>query len=347
MGKKTETTIKIDRELLKQAKQVGLDLSQFTEYSLRSAINAIARAGSPVWIGHEPPKQLANETAFTLPGECSAVNLQDVDWPGFKEWCYSRYAKGWSAAVFRYAREYHELLSGDLSKLETLSKAKRKNVLSSLTALAKYLGIYESFKTKMKNYGVKWATRKSVDSVVRILEAKDDVLDWAKTATERLENSYATLVKLAAASGLRKTESIDAFNLAVKLQNAGKLGDYYHPELQALEHFKHPETFIRDTKNVFFSFVPKHLITEVTAGHPISHTTLRRKLKKHDLPLRFAELRDYFATFMVHNGVIQQEVDLLQGRIGRSIFMRHYFSPDIENLRDRVLAAIAKLPVLH
>jgi hypothetical protein len=46
---------------------------------------------------------------------------------------------------------------------------------------------------------------------------------------------------------------------------------------------------------------------------------------------------------MVHNGLIREEVDILQGRIGESIFMRHYFSPNITELRDKVLNAIAKM----
>ena len=55
------------------------------------------------------------------------------------------------------------------------------------------------------------------------------------------------------------------------------------------------------------------------------------------------ELRGYFATFMVHNGLIREEVDLLQGRVGKSIFMQHYFTPNIKDLRDRVLAAVDRI----
>jgi len=49
------------------------------------------------------------------------------------------------------------------------------------------------------------------------------------------------------------------------------------------------------------------------------------------------ELRAYLVTFMVKNGLIREEVDILQGRMGTSIFMRHYFSPQIYELRNRVL----------
>jgi len=59
--------------------------------------------------------------------------------------------------------------------------------------------------------------------------------------------------------------------------------------------------------------------------------------------MRLKELRDYYATFMVQDGLIREEVDLLQGRVGKSIFMQHYFSPNIEDLRGRVLAAVGRM----
>jgi hypothetical protein len=46
---------------------------------------------------------------------------------------------------------------------------------------------------------------------------------------------------------------------------------------------------------------------------------------------------------MVHNGLIREEVDMLLGRIGKSIFMKHYFTPDIERLRDKTLKAVGKM----
>lgn len=46
---------------------------------------------------------------------------------------------------------------------------------------------------------------------------------------------------------------------------------------------------------------------------------------------------------MVRNGLIREGVDLLQGRVGKSIFMRHYFSPAIKDLRDRMLKAVDKM----
>ena len=59
-----------------------------------------------------------------------------------------------------------------------------------------------------------------------------------------------------------------------------------------------------------------------------------------NLNLRINELRDYFGTFMVRHGLIKEEVDLLQGRIPPSIFIRHYWSPSFDELKDRTLKAM-------
>jgi len=46
---------------------------------------------------------------------------------------------------------------------------------------------------------------------------------------------------------------------------------------------------------------------------------------------------------MVRHGLIREEVDLLQGRITKSIFVRHYWSPAIKELRQRVFNALREL----
>jgi intergrase/recombinase len=179
------------------------------------------------------------------------------------------------------------------------------------------------------------------------MQANDDVLDWVNAVTGFLDDSKTALVEFAAMTGVRAGEAVKAFNLAIELNQAGRLGDYYNRELRSLEHFKYPELFLRRTKNVFFSFVPASVIQRLTACDTVSYSTLRKHVRKHGLKMRLHELRNYYSTFLVHHGMIREEVDLLQGRIGQSIFMRHYFSPDIESLRDRVLRAVANLGVLN
>ncbi|MEM3693905.1 MAG: hypothetical protein QXI39_07805 [Candidatus Bathyarchaeia archaeon] len=110
---------------------------------------------------------------------------------------------------------------------------------------------------------------------------------------------------------MRKEEAIKSFNKIIMLSQKGEVDKYYNFELQALEHFRHEKEFMRRTKNAFISFIPREFIKEVSECYPISYPTLKRCLKEHGLRLRLNELRDYYATSMVRNGLIREEVDLL------------------------------------
>lgn len=82
---------------------------------------------------------------------------------------------------------------------------------------------------------------------------------------------------------------------------------------------------------MFISFISLEFVEEIANCKSVSILALKRHSKENKLKMRLNELRDNFATFMVWNGLIREEVDLLQGRFGKSIFVRHYFSPAIEN----------------
>lgn len=75
----------------------------------------------------------------------------------------------------------------------------------------------------------------------------------------------------------------------------------------------------------------------------MTYAAIIKRLRRKGLRIRINELRDYYATFMVKHGLIREEVDLLQGRIPPSIFIRHYWSPSFKELRDRALKAINML----
>jgi len=267
----------------------------------------------------------------------------ELDWEDFKEWLKSKYSKTWASGVFQYAKKYHGMLNGSLRELDSFSKFKKNNVLKALIALSKYLGVHGQFKAKIANYGINWEHQNSLEAFLRMMNAKEGLIDWVKACMNVLGESEAAFTKFALISGLRKGEAIKAFNMIIRLHQDGKLSEYYNLELQSLEHFRFENAFIRGSKNVFFSFIPKQFIEQIATCKPISYITLRKHLKKHGMKARLNELRDYYATFMVHHGLIKEEADLLQGRIGKSIFMRHYFSPAIKELRDRVLNAVNEM----
>ena len=272
----------------------------------------------------------------------SAISV--VDWGAFRDWVKNKYAKSYAPSVNCYALKFHGLLNGNLTELDAFSRTKRGMILRALVALSKYLGVYEEFKQRMKQHGLKWESQDSFDSFLRIMEDNGpNVLEWFKNCMDVLDESYRTFVSFALISGMRRSEVINSFNLTITLGKQGRLNEYYNADLQSLEHFRYKKTFIRGKKNVFFSFVPKEFLDKILQCNKVSVSGFKRRRVKHGLSSQFRGLRDLYATFMIKHGLLQQEVDVLQGRIGRTMFMKHYFSPEINDLKERTLSAIAEL----
>lgn len=52
--------------------------------------------------------------------------------------------------------------------------------------------------------------------------------------------------------------------------------------------------------------------------------------------------RKVFATYLRNNGIEQEIIDLLQGRIPKSKFVRHYYRPDLERF-DKIRLLLDRL----
>lgn len=76
---------------------------------------------------------------------------------------------------------------------------------------------------------------------------------------------------------------------------------------------------------------------------PVSYPAMHCILFRNRINLRIKELRSYYASFMVRQGIISKEVDLLQGRVPKSVFVRHYLKENPKEPRDRTLKAIKQL----
>jgi len=174
--------------------------------------------------------------------------------------------------------------------------------------------------------------------------ANNDVIEWYNKATRVLDdNDLSLYLKFVLMSGLRKSEAIESFNLMIELHNQENLNNYCNEELGTIEHFRYPDLFFRRTKNAFISMIPKDMIMQMVECEPVTYEMIRKRLYRRGLNVRIGELRDYYGTFMVRHGLIKEEVDLLQGRISKSIFVRHYWSPAISELSERVFKALEEL----
>jgi len=102
--------------------------------------------------------------------------------------------------------------------------------------------------------------------------------------------------------------------------------------------------FIRKSKKVFVSFVPKELVTRISPNEKLtSKDAVIKKVKSQGLKSRFGDIREAHASFMTKY-LRQPEIDFLHERVTANIFMRNYFNPAlISDLKQRTFKAIAEI----
>ncbi|MEM0489533.1 MAG: integrase [Candidatus Bathyarchaeia archaeon] len=249
--------------------------------------------------------------------------------------------------IVSYAKRYaHCLFKMDLSEVATLRKTLRHHVVSALSNLAKFLGVYEDYKRLLRSYGVDW-TGKSVDDLVieRLVKVKnpEEVWQWIKQV-KAVREDLRVFMDFIAVTGLRLDEAVQSFNLIIKLHGEGKLNQYYNEANECLEHYRFKEVFIRRTKKAFISFVPRELVEKICYEAPLkSKYVAQKRLKDKGLPVRFSDIREAHNTILTRY-LSQPEIDFLVGRVSASIFMANYFNPKlVADLKERVFKGIAEI----
>jgi len=124
--------------------------------------------------------------------------------------------------MIKYAMEYSDiLLKSDrrkLSQLMAMTKDKRRLVMSALSNLAKYLGVYEHWQKIRKNNGLKREKRSALETFLSILNHNvKDSAKWLKDIVKILPKKYSTAVVFNALTGLRPSESCMSCKLIVEL----------------------------------------------------------------------------------------------------------------------------------
>ena len=224
-----------------------------------------------------------------------------------------------------------------------MSAYRRHHVLESLAALSKFLGVYKKFRELRESYDVKWGQGDSSLLIIRrLLKAASvgNIVDWAKNVKRKMPVLEA-FINFMFASGLRYGEALSSYNLIIRLSREKRLSSYYNNGF--LEHYRFPKTFIRKTKKAILSIVPENIIESVRDGEPLTEAAVRRRLQRKRIPSRFGDIREYWASFMTRY-LTPAEIDFLQGRIGGSVFMQHYFNPAlITDLKTRVFRGLSEL----
>jgi intergrase/recombinase len=273
-------------------------------------------------------------------------NGAKIDWENYKAWLFREYMPVTAKDRLRYAKKYADcLLKRDFSTLKILTNSQRIHAMKALATLSKFLGIYEEFSSLVKNYGLKWSGKKSSDLIIERLTKTvnaDEIFDWIKTV-KTVCPELNDFMDLMAVTGLRYNEAIEGYNLIIKLSRKGKLHKYYNVKSKTLEHFKFKEIFIRRSKKVYISFVPKKLVERISQNDPIEWNATKKKVARNVEHLRFADIREFHGTFLT-KCLRQPEIDFLHGRSSTNVFMKHYFNVAlISDLKTRTLKTIKEI----
>lgn len=238
------------------------------------------------------------------------------------------------------------LLENDLSPLLSSTLAMRRHTLKALSALSKFLGMHDIFIELRERYGIKWDKGETSQIIIKRLtgEIMNSVIEWIPQVYKVFDDDQKALFRYLLFTGVRVEEACNTWNLIHTL-GEGNIHEYYNEKLSALEHYRYPKLFFRKTKTVYISFVTYKLVSDILHGKREKFTwwTLVSTLRKNNLPSRFGDIRELWATRMIKY-LNQSEIDFLQGRISQSVFMRHYFNASLlPDLKDRVLKGAQNL----
>jgi hypothetical protein len=291
-----------------------------------------------VGLGHKPSKKVLDVDL--------QLNVENFNLLRYREYLEAKYTHQYAKNLYNYLLKYSRCFNNP-SELLTVKTSIRSNVLKSMLAVSAYLGVKEDYKAKLKQYGIKWVNNNdSLTAFTRILNGNNlkGLEKWYKEALKVLDNSEKLWLRFLALSGVRKTESWMSFLKIQSLAKDGKLIEqYYNTETKMLEHFRHKE-FLRGTKNLYVSAVPCKLIENIAkAKKSVSLATIRKKLNRNKLRLRFKELRQFYATNMRKLGLMQELVSLLQGRVERTVFTQFYLKENPRELADKIISLVEDL----
>ena len=274
-----------------------------------------------------------------LASVANIVTAQDPKlWDAFQRYVMNEYSRVHALNILNYARKYGRLLvMGDLSPLLELSPDKRRHVLTALAALAKFTGRYEEFKRLKARYGIKVEKPSKIMAQIDSSSLKE-LAEWITRAREIL----GAFIDFALATGMRPTVALESFNLVRELHEKGRLGDYYKDGW--LEHFRYEKLFLRRTKKVYVSYAPREII-EAVIEYPerLSVEKIRHRLEKVGLEVKLKQIRKLWASYMARF-LSEPEINLIQGRVSKSVFMQHYFNPNyVPELKERLEKGIRSL----
>jgi hypothetical protein len=238
-----------------------------------------------------------------------------------------------------YAKKYHHLIqTWDLAELAKLSNEKRGHIMRALALLSKYQGQYEKWQQVRNNYQLKWSSTDSLKSFRKITDENtniDKMINWVRMSIKEFPR-FTNILIFNTLTGLRPTEAVESFNL---LSASAK--NYLSKDGKRLEHFRFPSIFIRRTKKAFVSIMNKEIMNLIEGPkyEELNYSKIRLTFQRNNKKCYMSYCRKIYATFLRNEGIESEVIDMLQGRVPNSIFVRHYYRPSLDNfdeIRDKL-----------
>jgi intergrase/recombinase len=264
----------------------------------------------------------------------------------FRNWLASQGKRHWTIKeIVNYSKKYgHILDTGDASPLLVLSPRNRHHALTALANLSKFQGRYTDFQQLRQRYSLKWSKADFIQHFQRFFDPQlslENILQRIAQMRSILPSFMARIIDFACLTGLRPAEVVESVRL---INDSRKLSTYYNPDRSALEHFRFPEIFLRQTKKAYISFVTPEMIEGLGKfPDPIpSYNAIRLACRRKGFNMDMRYCRKIYASWLHQHGIPSEEIDFLQGRTSPSVFSRHYLSPT-QDLKHAVLTALEKL----
>jgi Archaeal phage integrase len=260
---------------------------------------------------------------------------------GFKQYLLAQRKRNLKQILLKAAKHGHILETGDASEILTFSNTKRRHVMEALVCLSKYQGTYNTWKEIKEKYQLKWTSPDSLEVFQSIFNNEKNyssMLSWLKNVIAQIPKPYANILIYNTLTGLRPAEACQSIALI-----QGDFQNYLKKDKMVLEHYRYPEIYIRNSKKAFISIVDDTIIKIGREAANCGYNALRNYLVRRKLGMNMSYCRKIFATHLRTKGVEQETIDLLQGRIPKSVFARHYFRPDFENVQNKIRKSLNTL----
>jgi Archaeal phage integrase len=261
----------------------------------------------------------------------SNENENEIFWDHFKEYLQTQNNTNTINDRLNYAKIYYYILqNNDPSDILSLSFDKRIHIMKALKSLSKFSGCYDYWKSLISRHNLKWSSGDSLNVFQNIINERNygQMIQWVKDVISKLPESYYNTIIYNTLTALRPREAIISISLIQK-----DLENYLNQDKLILEHFRFPEIFIRRTKKAYITIITDTITNIAKSCGNYSYHALKLMIRRKGIAMNMAFCRKIFATHLRNNGIEQEIIDLLQGRIPKSVFARHYFRPDFNHNR--------------